>query len=220
MCGYDPHYVYPSKFPTEAIQVIKERKNICNYIDMPLQHISDRMLKIMRRGTTKKQIIELIDHLRSEIPNIALRTTMLVGHPGETKDDVEELKAFVEQTKFDRLGIFTFSNEEDTHAYKKYEDNIAEAEKTKRADEIMEMQEEISMTLNSKKVGQVFTTLIDKIEDNHFVGRTESDSPEVDNEVLIPKTDQMLDVGQFYNIKINSANSFDLYGTLDNTSII
>lgn len=203
-------YAYPSQFPMDVLDVMNERENICNYLDMPLQHITDNMLKSMRRGITKRRTIELINDIRAKVPNIALRTTLIAGYPGETEEDVEEVINFVEEMKFDRLGVFTYSHEENTHAYT-LNDNVPEEEKQERADRIMAVQQDISLELNQAKVGKQYKVLIDRIEKDHFVGRTEFDSPEVDNEVLITAKDEYLRIGDFVNVEIESAAEFDLY---------
>ncbi|UOR05012.1 30S ribosomal protein S12 methylthiotransferase RimO [Hymenobacter aerilatus] len=207
-------YAYPSQFPMEALTVMAERENICKYLDMPLQHISDNMLKTMRRGISKRRTIELVDTMRQRVPDIALRTTLIAGHPGETQQDFEELYQWVEETKFDRLGIFTYSHEESTHAYT-LEDNVPAEVKQDRADQIMELQQGISLELNEQKVGNTYKVLFDRKESGYFVGRTQYDSPEVDNEVLVPATkDTHVRLGDFAMVQINEASDFDLYGTL------
>lgn len=208
-------YAYPSGFPMEILDVMKERENICKYLDMPLQHISDPMLKSMRRGITKQKTIELVDQIRNKVPEIALRTTLICGYPGETEQDFEEMKAWVEATQFDRLGCFTYSHEEKTHAYN-LEDNVPEEVKQQRVEEIMDIQQGISLEKNQTKVGQTFKVLIDKKEGDFFVGRTEYDSPEVDNEVLIDAKTDYAPVGSFVQVKIDRAEDFDLYGHLEN----
>lgn len=206
------HYAFPSGFPMEVLDVMNKYSNVCNYLDMPLQHISDNMLKSMRRGITKQKSIDLVKQIRDKVPNIALRTTLIAGYPGETEKDHEEMLKWVEETKFDRLGIFTYSHEENTHAYS-LNDDVSEKIKRKRADAVMKLQQEISYELNQQKIGNSFRTLIDKEEGNYFIGRTEFDSPEVDNEVLIKKTsDSKLKIGQFAMVKIDEANDFDLFG--------
>lgn len=206
------HYAFPSGFPMEVLDVMNKYSNVCNYLDMPLQHISDNMLKSMRRGITKQKSIDLVKQIRDKVPNIALRTTLIAGYPGETEKDHEEMLKWVEETKFDRLGIFTYSHEENTHAYS-LNDDVSEKIKRKRADAVMKLQQEISYELNQQKIGNTFRTLIDKEEGNYFIGRTEFDSPEVDNEVLIKKTsDSKLKIGQFAMVKIDEANDFDLFG--------
>jgi ribosomal protein S12 methylthiotransferase len=206
------HYAFPSGFPLEVLDVMNNYSNICNYLDMPLQHISDNMLKSMRRGITKQKSIDLVNQIRDKVPGIALRTTLIAGYPGETEKDHEEMMDWVEKTKFERLGIFTYSHEENTHAFN-LKDDVSEKIKRKRADAVMKLQQEISYELNQQKIGKTFKALIDKEEGNYFIGRTEFDSPEVDNEVLIKKTsDSKLKIGQFAMIKIDEANDFDLFG--------
>ncbi len=205
------HYAYPSKFPLEIIDAIKNCDHVCNYLDMPLQHASNNILQAMNRQITKKETIDLINNIRSQIPDIGLRTTMLVGFPGETEEDVSELAEFVEQMQFDRLGVFTYSHEEGTSGYL-LKDEISAEEKSERAARIMEVQQQISYDKNQKKLGKVFKVLIDRVESNNFVGRTEFDSPEVDNEVLIDASKFYLRVGDFAQIKITRAEEFDLFG--------
>lgn len=206
-------YAYPSGFPMDILDVMNERSNICNYLDMPLQHISDSMLKSMRRGTTKQKTIDLVNQIRDKVPNIAMRTTLICGYPGETERDFEEMKEWVEETRFDRLGCFTYSHEEKTHAYDLVDD-VPEEVKEQRVEEIMEIQQGISFDLNQQKIGKTFKVLIDKKEGDYFVGRTEFDSPEVDNEVLINAKDNYATPGTFVNATINRAEDFDLYGTI------
>ena len=207
-------YAYPSQFPLDALDVMAERENICKYLDMPLQHGSDAMLKSMRRGITKRRTIELVDTIRQRVPGIALRTTLIAGHPGETEQDFQEMHDFVEQTRFERLGIFTYSHEESTHSHTLVDDVPAEL-KQERADAIMELQQGISMELNEARVGQTYKVLFDRKESGHFVGRTEFDSPEVDNEVLVPvEKDTFVRLGDFARVKITAATDFDLYGRL------
>lgn len=204
------HYAYPSKFPMEIIDVMKERKNICNYLDMPLQHASNNMLKAMKRQITREEMEELVTDIRSRIPNICLRTTLIAGFPGETREDVEELKAFLQKMRFDRVGIFTYSHEEQTSAHDLV-DNISAEEKEERAQEIMEVQQEISLEKNQEKVGMVLKVLVDKKESGRYLGRTEFDSVEVDNEVIINST-KKLTIGEFVNVKITKAFDYDLEG--------
>ena len=208
-------YAYPSGFPMEILDVMKEREDSCHYLDMPLQHISDPMLKSMRRGITKQKTIDLVDQIRNKVPDIALRTTLICGYPGETEQDFEEMKAWVEATQFDRLGCFTYSHEEKTHAFS-LEDNVPEEVKQQRVEEIMDIQQGISLEKNQAKVGHTFKVLIDKKEGDYFVGRTEFDSPEVDNEVLIDAKTDYAPVGSFVHVKIDRAEDFDLYGHLVN----
>ncbi len=205
------HYAYPSKFPLEIIDAIKNCDHVCNYLDMPLQHASNNILRAMNRQISKEETIELINNIRTQIPDIGLRTTMLVGFPGETEEDVDELAEFVDQMKFDRLGVFTYSHEEGTSGYL-LKNEISAEEKSERAARIMEVQQQISLDKNQEKVGKVFKVLIDRVESNNFVGRTEFDSPEVDNEVLIDASKFYLRVGDFTNIKIIRAEEFDLFG--------
>ncbi|MCO5240681.1 MAG: 30S ribosomal protein S12 methylthiotransferase RimO [Chitinophagaceae bacterium] len=206
------HYAYPSKFPLEIIDVMKQHDNICNYLDMPLQHSSDRILKSMRRQITRSEMETLIGEIRSRIPGICLRTTLIAGFPGETEEDVEDVKAFLQKHRFDRVGIFTYSHEEDTSAYS-LEDNIPMEEKKLRAQEIMEVQQEISLEKNQEKTGKVFKVLIDKKEAGRYLGRTEFDSVEVDNEVIIA-SGQKLNIGEFVNVKIVRAYDYDLEGVV------
>ncbi len=204
------HYAYPNKFPLEVLDVMRERENICNYLDMPLQHASDNMLKAMRRQSTKAEMQELITAIREKNPGICLRTTLIAGFPGETRDDVEELKAFLQEQRFDRVGIFTYSHEEGTSGYE-LEDNVPAAEKQARAQEIMEVQQEISYEKNLEKVGHTYKVIIDKKEAGRYLGRTEFDSVEVDNEVVI-QSDKKLPVGEFVQVKITKAYDYDLEG--------
>lgn len=204
------HYAYPSKFPLDILDVMRERDNICNYLDMPLQHISDHMLKTMKRQMDKQEIYDLIHAIRDKVPGICLRTTLIAGFPGETRDDVEELKAFLEDVRLDRVGIFTYSHEENTSAYE-FEDNIPAEEKEARAQEIMEVQQEISFEKNQEKVGKTFKVLVDKKEAGRYLGRTEFDSVEVDNEVVI-NTPHALPVGEFVSVQISKAYDYDLEG--------
>jgi len=206
-------YAYPSGFPMEILDVMNERENICNYLDMPLQHISDNILKSMRRGTTKQKTIDLVNAIRDKVPNIAMRTTLITGYPGETQQDFEEMQQWVEETRFDRLGCFTYSHEEKTHAYSLVDD-VPEEVKQERADAIMEIQQSISYEKNQEKVGETYKVLIDKKDGGYFVGRTEFDSPEVDNEVLIDAKKHYATVGSFVNVTIDSAEDFDLYGQI------
>ncbi len=206
------HYAYPAQFPYDILKVMRERDNVCNYLDLALQHISDNMLNKMRRNISSAQTYELIDRIRTEVPDIHLRTTLLLGHPGETEEDVEELKAFVRKARFERLGAFAFSNEEGTFAYKTYQDDILDDVKQKRVDEIMSIQQGISAEINQAKIGKTLKVMIDRVEDEYFVGRTEYDSPEVDPEVLIPISTVDVRKGEFYQAKIVDATDFDLYG--------
>ena len=205
------HYAYPNKFPVEILDVVRERSNICNYLDIPFQHISDPVLKAMKRQTDKAEITALINTIREKVPGIALRTTMLVGFPGERKEHFDELVEFVKEVKFDRLGVFTYSHEEGTSGYELVDD-VTVATKKKRAQQLMDVQQEISRTKNEEKIGRTFRVLFDRKEGEYFIGRTEHDSPEIDNEVLVKATDTYLRVGDFANIKITGAEEFDLYG--------
>jgi ribosomal protein S12 methylthiotransferase len=204
------HYAYPHKFPLEILDVVKERENICNYLDMPLQHASDRMLKAMKRQITRKETEELIQSIREKVPGICIRTTLITGFPGETKDDVAELIDFLEQQRFDRVGVFTYSHEEGTSGYQLTDDVPAE-EKERRAQEIMAAQQEISIELNQEKIGKTFKTIVDKKEAGRYIGRTEFDSVEVDHEVIF-QSDKKLNPGDFVNIKITKAFDYDLEG--------
>jgi ribosomal protein S12 methylthiotransferase len=204
-------YAYPSQFPMDALDVMAERENICKYLDMPLQHISDNMLKTMRRGISKRRTVELVDTIRQRVPDIALRTTLIAGHPGETEQDFVELYDFVEATRFDRLGIFTYSHEENTHAHT-LGDTVPDDLKQERADAIMELQQGISLELNEARIGQTHKVLFDRKESGYYVGRTQYDSPEVDNEVLVPATSQYVRLGEFTNVRITESTDFDLYG--------
>lgn len=208
------HYAYPNAFPRDILRVIRERENVCKYMDIALQHISDPMLKAMRRGTTKAETYDLLHLMRAEVPNLHLRTTLIVGHPGETEQDFAELLDFVRDIRFDRLGAFIYSHEEGTYAYKHYEDNIPLEVKQERINELMRVQEGIATELNAQKIGQTLRTIIDRQEGEYYIGRTEFDSPEVDQEVLIKYTDgtPTLQVGEFYPVEITSADIFDLYG--------
>ena len=205
------HYAYPSKFPLEILDVMKERENICNYLDMPLQHAANNMLKAMKRQITREEMEELIVTVREKVPGICLRTTLIAGFPGETGDDVDELKLFLQKQRFDRVGIFTYSHEEGTSAYD-LKDDVPADEKERRAQEIMEVQQEISYELNQQKIGKTFKTLIDKKEAGRYLGRTEFDSVEVDNEVVIHGKN--LRIGEFANVRIVKAYDYDLEGEI------
>lgn len=205
------HYLYPANFPMELIPLMKENDKICRYVDIPIQHISDRMLGIMRRSHGKDETIHVLNHIRTELPGAAIRTTLIAGHPGETQEDFNELRDFVKEFRFDRLGVFSYSHEEDTHSYKKYRDDVPEVVKESRVSELMDIQQEISAELNNSKKGEILKTIIDRREGKYFIGRTEYDSPEVDQEVLIP-SDFQVEKGSFFNIHITEATEFDLYG--------
>ena len=204
------HYAYPSKFPIEIIDAVKERENICNYLDMPLQHAANNMLKAMKRQITREEMEDLVGEIRNRIPDICLRTTLIAGFPGETRDDVEELKIFLQKMRFDRVGIFTYSHEEGTSAHDLIDDVPAE-EKEERAQEIMEVQQEISLEKNMEKVGKTLKVLLDKKESGRYLGRTEFDSVEVDNEVII-ESKKKLTIGEFVNVKITKAYDYDIEG--------
>ncbi|SFK35945.1 SSU ribosomal protein S12P methylthiotransferase [Porphyromonadaceae bacterium KH3CP3RA] len=207
------HYAYPTHFPTDLLRVIRERNNVCNYLDIALQHISDHMLKTMRRNITRQQTIDLIQRFREEVPGIHLRTTMMVGHPGETEEDYLELLEFVEKTRFERLGAFPYSHEEDTHNYRYYSDDVPAEVKQERMNKLMELQEGIALSVNEAKVGETLKVIVDREDPEFYVGRTEFDSPEVDGEVLIDKS-RVLEIGRFCHVKINAAMPFDLMGTV------
>ena len=205
------HYAFPTGFPMEVIEVMKNEPKICNYLDIPLQHISDPILKSMRRGTTQKKTTDLIENIRTILPEIALRTTLIVGYPGETEADFDNLKQWVKAMRFERLGCFTYSHEENTHAHQ-LEDNVPQEVKQERANEIMKIQSEISWEQNQKKLGKIYRCVIDRKQGEHFVGRTEIDSPDVDNEVLIDAKKYYLKLGDFNDVEITDATDFDLYG--------
>lgn len=207
------HYAFPTGFPMDVLDVMNREPKICNYLDIPLQHISDKILKSMRRGTTQAKTTKLLKEFRAAVPEMTIRTTLIVGYPGETEEDFETLKHWVTDMRFERLGCFTYSHEENTHAYN-LEDDVPEDVKQERANQIMEIQSQISWELNQEKIGQTFKVVIDRKEGNYFVGRTEFDSPDVDNEVLIDATTTYLKTGEFYNVKIIEAEDFDLYAEL------
>ena len=205
------HYLYPANFPEELIPLIKENSRICRYIDIPIQHITDNMLGLMKRSHNRKETVAILNKLRNEIPGAVIRTTLIAGHPGETEQDFLELKDFISDFRFDRLGVFAYSHEEDTYSYDEYKDEIPEDAKESRVAELMEVQQIISAELNESLVGKIFKVIIDRKEGEFFIGRTEYDSPEVDQEVLIP-AEHNLKPGDFYNILINKSSEFDLYG--------
>jgi ribosomal protein S12 methylthiotransferase len=205
------HYAYPTHFPMELLQVIRKYPNVCNYMDIALQHISDYMLQRMHRHTTKKETLELLGAMRKEVPGICIRTTLMVGFPGETDKDFQELLDFVRTVRFDRMGAFAYSEEEGTYAAEHYEDNIPEEVKQERLDRLMLLQERISSELCAEKIGQTFKTIIDRKEGDYYIGRTEHDSPEVDCEVLIPASTELV-IGNFYFVTIDKAEEYDLYG--------
>lgn len=208
------HYAYPAHFPTDLFRVMRERPNVCKYMDIALQHISDNMLQKMRRHVTKEQTYQLIENFRKEVPGIHLRTTLMVGHPGETEADFEELKEFVRKVRFDRMGAFAYSEEEGTFAANNYEDNIPQEVKQARLDELMAIQQEISSELSAAKIGRQMKVIIDRIEGDYYIGRTEFDSPEVDPEVLIERNGEQLIIGNFYQVEIVNSDDFDLYGRI------
>lgn len=205
------HYAFPTGFPLDVLDVMNHEPKVCNYLDIPLQHISDSILKSMRRGTTKEKTTKLLQEFRAKVPNMTIRTTLIVGYPGETEENFQELKQWVSDMRFERLGCFTYSHEENTHAYN-LEDDVPEDVKIDRANQIMEIQSQISWELNQHKIGQEFKVIVDRKEGNYFVGRTEFDSPDVDNEVLIDATKIYLKTGEFTTVKIIEAEDFDLYG--------
>lgn len=205
------HYAFPTGFPMDVLEVMKQEPKICNYLDIPLQHISDSILKSMRRGTTQEKTTKLLESFRAAVPDMAIRTTLIVGYPGETEEDFEILKNWVSEMRFERLGCFTYSHEENTHAYQLIDD-VPEEVKQARASEIMDIQSQISWELNQEKVGKTFRCIIDRKEGTYFIGRTEFDSPDVDNEVLIDATQHYVKIGEFVNVHITEAADFDLYG--------
>jgi ribosomal protein S12 methylthiotransferase len=207
------HYAYPQKFPKDVIEIMKSNRKICRYLDIPFQHISNKMLKHMRRGNNKEQTLEVIRSLRAQMPDIAIRTTLLVGHPDETAEDFAELLDFVRENRFERLGVFPYSHEEFSYAYGNYKDNIPEEIKTERVEAIMDLQQKISEEINQTRIGKIFKVLIDRIEGDYLIGRTEYDSPEVDNEVLIP-VQSGIKPGTFVMARINDATEFDLFAEI------
>ena len=212
------HYAFPTGFPMDVLDVMKREPKICNYLDIPLQHINDELLKSMRRGTNHEKTTRLLKEFRKTVPEMAIRTTLIVGYPGETEAHFEELKQWVKEMRFERLGCFTYSHEENTHAYT-LEDDVAQEVKQERANEIMEIQSQISWELNQLKIGKTFQVIIDRKEGDYYIGRTESDSPDVDNEVLIDATTTYLKTGEFYDVTITDAADFDLYGQAKDVSL-
>ena len=208
------HYAYPTGFPEEVIQLMATEKKICNYMDIPIQHVNDGILSAMGRGHNRKKLEQLLEKFRSMVPDVTLRTTVLTGFPGETQEAFDELMDFLANFRFDRLGVFPYSHEEDTPAFRNFEDEVPDKVKSDRAEAIMELQQEISLQLNQERVGKSFKVLIDREEADYFVGRTQHDSPEVDNEVLI-QANQDLTIGMFYQVKITGAEEFDLYGVVE-----
>jgi len=207
------HYAYPSGFPMDVLDVMNEREKVCNYLDIPLQHGSTKILTAMRRGITREKTEELITNIRAKVPGIAIRTTLIVGYPGETEEDFQEMYDFVERSRFERLGVFTYSHEDNTHAFN-FEDDVPEAVKKERSEAIMELQSGISYELNQAKIGKTFKVLFDRVEGDYFIGRTEFDSPEVDNEVLVKKSEDYVRIGDFAEVEITSADHYDLYGSV------
>ena len=209
------HYAYPAGFPEDLFRVMREHPNVCKYMDIALQHISDNMLQRMRRHVSREQTYDLIRRFREEVPGIHLRTTLMVGFPGETEKDFEELMDFVRQVKFDRMGAFAYSEEEGTYSAEHYEDNVSAEVKQARLDKLMALQQRVSAELSAAKIGRTYKVIVDRCEGDYYVGRTEFDSPEVDPEVLIPSSEGDLSVGDLYQVRITDADDFDLYGTLD-----
>ena len=207
------HYAFPSGFPMDVLDVMAERPNICKYLDIPLQHGSTNMLQIMRRGITREKTEQLLSTIREKVPGIAIRTTMITGHPGETEDDFQQLLDFVEKSRFDRLGVFSYSHEENTHSYS-FKDDVPATVKEERTEAVMELQQGISLELNQQRIGKTYKVLVDRKEGGSYIGRTEFDSPEVDNEVIIDATSEYLRAGDFVNVKITSTTEFDLNGTV------
>lgn len=205
------HYAYPAKFPYDLLRVMRERSNVCKYLDIALQHVSDNMLKVMKRNITKQETYDLLNTIRKEVPGIHIRTTLMVGHPGETEQDFEELLQFVKDMRFERMGAFPYSHEDGTYAFDHYEDSIEDDVKQRRMDELMTLQERISAELSHEKVGKTLRVIIDREDAEYYIGRTEFDTPEVDPEVLVRKT-QVLTIGNFYDVRITEAQAFDLYG--------
>ncbi len=206
------HYAYPTMFPYDLLEVMRERDNVCRYLDIALQHISDKMLTAMRRHTTKDETYRLIERLREEVPGIHLRTTLMVGFPGETDEDFEQLKKFVRDVRFERMGAFMYSEEDGTYAANHYTDDVPQEVKQERLDELMYIQQEISAGLSAEKIGNTYKVIIDRMENEYYIGRTEFDSPEVDPEVLIKQGEKPLAIGSFHNVRITDADDFDLYG--------
>jgi ribosomal protein S12 methylthiotransferase len=213
------HYAYPTHFPWDLLRVMREKPNVCKYLDIALQHISDNMLSRMRRHVTKEETYELVRRLREEVPGIHIRTTLMVGFPGETDEDFEELKAFVKWARFERMGAFAYSEEEGTYSAEHYQDDVPEEVKLARLDKLMHIQQNISAELEAEKVGQTLKVIIDRQEGDYYVGRTEFCSPEVDPEVLIPVEERRLKIGAFYDVQITDSEEFDLYGTTINSEI-
>ena len=209
------HYAFPTGFPEDVLDIMKNNDKVCNYIDIPLQHINDHILKSMRRGTSHKKTVSLLNKFRERVPNIAIRTTLIVGYPGETEKQFQELKKWVQETRFERLGVFAYSHEENTTAFR-LDDDVSATVKASRIEEIMDLQSSISWDLNQDKIGKVFKVLFDRKEGGYFIGRTQFDSPDVDNEVLVKAVDTYIRIGDFLNVKIDKVDHFDLYGSLVN----
>ena len=209
------HYAFPTAFPEDVLEVIKNNPKVCTYMDIPLQHISDNLLKSMRRGTTMEKTKNLLKKFRKDVPGISIRTSLIVGYPGETEKEFQELLDFVQESKFDRLGVFTYSHEENTHAHK-LEDDVSEEVKHQRAEEVMDLQSSISYEMNQQRVGETYKVLFDRKEGDYFIGRTEFDSPDVDNEVIVNANDFYVRIGDFADVKITKADHYDLYGELVN----
>jgi ribosomal protein S12 methylthiotransferase len=209
------HYAYPTHFPMDLLRVIREKDNVCKYLDIALQHISDNVLSAMRRNINKEQTCTLLKKIREEVPGIHLRTTLMVGHPGETEEDYKELLDFVKEYRFERLGAFSYCEEEGTYSAIHYQDDVSEETKASRLSKLMTIQQRISAEVASKKMGQHFKVIIDREEGDYYIGRTEYDSPEVDPEVLIKKNNTELKIGSFYDVTIIETDDFDLYATLD-----
>jgi len=208
------HYAYPAYFPYDILPVMREKKNVCAYLDIALQHISDNMLHLMRRNITQVETYQLLERIRKEVPSIHIRTTLLVGHPGETETDFEQLKEFVKNARFERMGAFAYSDEDGTYANQKYVDDIPEAIKQQRLDDLMAIQQGISAEINAQKIGKTLRVIIDREDEIYYIGRTEFDSPEVDQEVLITKKNSVLTIGEFYQVTITGVEAFDLYGKI------
>ena len=208
------HYAYPTHFPWRLLEVMREKKNVCRYMDIALQHISDHILSRMRRNTTKQETMELIERMRKEVPGIHIRTTLMVGFPGETEEDFNELVAFVKWARFERMGAFAYSEEDGTYSAEHYEDDVPEDVKQRRLDKLMRVQQNISAEIEAEKIGQTLPVVIDRVEGDYYIGRTEFCSPEVDPEVLIPVAEGRLTIGQFYDVRMTDAEEFDLYGTI------
>ena len=209
------HYAYPTHFPWDLLRVMREKKNVCRYMDIALQHISDHMLTRMRRHTTKKETMELIERMRNEVPGIHLRTTLMVGFPGETDEDFQELVDFVKWARFERMGAFSYSEEDGTYSAEHYEDDVPEEVKDQRLSRLMRVQQNISAEIEAEKVGQKLPVIIDRTEGDYYIGRTEFCSPEVDPEVLIPVKDGNLTIGEIYQVRITDSEEFDLYGVVE-----